>query len=186
MTDAHHARLGRRSFLGSAAATAATLAAGRPRSADAATAGDDFAFEIQRSEAEWRAMLDDAEFRVLREEVTERPHTSPLVTEARAGLYRCRGCDLPAYDARYKEPLDKGWVFFRHSEPNAVLTGIQYFEVQVTDMSAGTSQDEPVAKPEIEAHCRRCGSHLGHILLVEGQVLHCINGTSLVFEPKDA
>jgi peptide-methionine (R)-S-oxide reductase len=36
----------------------------------------------------------------------------------------------------------------------------------------------------IEVHCRRCGSHMGHVLLVEGEILHCINGTSLVFTPQ--
>jgi peptide-methionine (R)-S-oxide reductase len=33
----------------------------------------------------------------------------------------------------------------------------------------------------IEVHCRRCASHMGHILLVDGKLLHCINGTSLNF-----
>jgi len=36
----------------------------------------------------------------------------------------------------------------------------------------------------IEVHCRRCGSHLGHILLVDDEVLHCINGRSLTFAAR--
>jgi peptide-methionine (R)-S-oxide reductase len=38
----------------------------------------------------------------------------------------------------------------------------------------------------IEAHCRRCGSHLGHVLYVEDRLLHCINGTALEFRPSEA
>jgi peptide-methionine (R)-S-oxide reductase len=38
----------------------------------------------------------------------------------------------------------------------------------------------------IEAHCRRCGSHLGHVLHVENDILHCINGASLTFAADDA
>ena len=186
MTRMTHPTMGRRAFLGASAASAAGLAAGRPGRAGAAEGGDGFAFEVRRSEDEWRAMLGEDSFRVLREAQTEAPHTSPLVGETRPGIYCCRGCDLTVYDARYKEPLDKGWVFFRHSAPNAVLTGIEFFELEVTDGDTGATQAEAVAMPEIEAHCRRCGSHLGHILLVEGQVLHCINGTSLVFQPRDA
>ena len=38
----------------------------------------------------------------------------------------------------------------------------------------------------IEVHCRRCASHMGHVLLVENHVLHCINGTSHDFVPTQA
>ena len=36
-------------------------------------------FEVTKTEAEWRAILSDAQYAVLRNEDTERPGTSPLL-----------------------------------------------------------------------------------------------------------
>ncbi len=70
-------------------------------------------------------------------------------------------------------------MFFRHSEPNAVLTGI---DGPVPEYGAADAEYGAF----IEVHCRRCGSHLGHLLQIEEQLLHCINGTSLKFQPEAA
>ncbi|MEO9970997.1 MAG: peptide-methionine (R)-S-oxide reductase [Hyphomonadaceae bacterium] len=121
-----------------------------------------FSFEVQRTEEAWRARLTDSEYTILREGGTEPRHSSPLATATGKGTYLCKGCDLPIYLSAQKIILPKGWAFFTHSIENSVLTGI--------DNGA------------IEAHCRRCGSHLGHVLYVEGQILHCINGSALVFD----
>jgi len=136
----------------------------------------DFRFEIIRTDDEWRALLTEDEFRILRRGGTELPGSSPLWTETRDGDYCCKGCDLLVYRGAWREPVEKGWVFFRHSEDNTVLTGIdgpvaEYGQMAYTELTM------------IEAHCRRCASHLGHILLVDGTILHCINGASLTFAP---
>lgn len=126
----------------------------------------EFKFEIVRTDEEWRELLTEDEFKILRRGGTETPKSSELWEEDRDGTYHCKGCDLHVYSSDWKTILDKGWVFFAHCEPNSVLTGI----------------DEARFFSIIEAHCRRCGSHLGHILYVEDRILHCINGTSLVFK----
>jgi peptide-methionine (R)-S-oxide reductase len=41
--------------------------------------------------------------------------------------------------------------------------------------------DEEGPGAMVEVHCRRCASHLGHIVLAEGKLVHCINGTALTF-----
>ena len=132
---------------------------------------DDFTYEVTRTEAEWKERLTNNEFRVMRKGATERRKSSPLWQETRAGIYSCKGCDLPVYDSQYKVILDKGWTFFKHCEDNSVLTKIDFIR--------GLGG----VKTATEAHCRRCGSHLGHIYYIEGQVLHCINGASLIFAP---
>ena len=33
----------------------------------------------------------------------------------------------------------------------------------------------------VEVHCRRCGSHFGHIISVAGTILHCVNGAAFQF-----
>jgi peptide-methionine (R)-S-oxide reductase len=130
-------------------------------------------FEITRSEAEWRARLSDAEFRVMRKEDTERAGSSPLDAEKRAGLYLCKGCDLPVYSSAAKFDSGTGWPSFYESLPDAVRT----------------SSDRKLLFLRTEVHCRRCGSHFGHIF-DDGPPptgkRHCLNGLSLRFEPGAA
>jgi peptide-methionine (R)-S-oxide reductase len=182
MTD-HPLPLSRRGFL--AASSAAGLGLATTARASSAPPFPDsperaaFSYEIERSEAEWREMLDDEEYHILREGGTELPASSDLWNETRPGIYGCRGCNLHVYSSEWKVPLEKGWAFFAHSEDNTVMTSIDGPQEVY-----GMDPDGPGNL--IEAHCRRCGSHLGHILLVEGEVLHCINGRSLTFESREA
>lgn len=128
-------------------------------------------FEICRSDAEWRAQLSENEYLVLREEETERPYTSPLNDETRAGTYQCRGCDLPVYGADAKYDSGTGWPSFFESLPNAV----------------GMKEDRKfIFQVRTEVHCRRCGSHLGHVFDDGPEPTgkrHCLNGLSLAFVP---
>ena len=160
-------------LLGAAAlpALAATKASATEPGSDA------FIYEVTRSDAEWRARLNELEYFVLRQGGTEPQHTSLLAFQKAPGSYACRGCDLTAFDSEYKvQHPDIGWVFFSQARPDTILTGI--------DKNFGMMGDEDAEpKATIECHCRRCGSHFGHILDVRGEVLHCLNGTSLVFSP---
>lgn len=175
----------RRAFIGTTALSAVALGAAtkaypaEPPATLAMTEGGNFTYEVTRSDAEWSEMLSDAEYHILRQGATELPKSSPLWDEARAGMYHCKGCDLEAFDAAWKVPLNKGWVFFTHSETNAVLTAIDGPVPQYgNSMTSGDVF--------FEVHCRRCGSHLGHLLTVERQQVHCINGAALNFIPSTA
>ncbi|MEO0991903.1 MAG: peptide-methionine (R)-S-oxide reductase [Pseudomonadota bacterium] len=138
-----------------------------------------FTYEVDRTDEEWRALLTDEEYRVMRDGGTEKPKSSPFWNSTEAGMYSCKGCDLPLYDSFWKVELDKGWVFFIHSEENAVLTGID----GTPDLNRGILGKFATF---VEVHCRRCGSHLGHILNVDSFQVHCINGASLKFTPAEA
>ncbi len=168
----------RRRLFAGGAATAIAAVTGAAKARVAAGTSSDFEYEITRTDEEWRAMLDDNEYGMLREGFTEKPKTSPLWLEVQPGTYNCRGCDLPVYEAEWKVILDKGWVFFYHAVPDSVMFGIDGKVPEYGAMSPGTA----IA----EVHCRRCGSHLGHHLKVEGEVVHCINGTCLDFIPQSA
>lgn len=162
-----------------AAAGLAAFGSARPGHAETRPENG-FAYEVQRSDAEWRAMLSPEEYEILRLGGTEPRLSSPLVEETRSGAYHCRGCDLTVYESRWKTQLDVGWVFFQHSCPDAVLTGID----EPDPAEANEMGNLPDAK--ISVHCRRCASHLGHILIVRVDLLHCINGTSLKFVENGA
>lgn len=126
-------------------------------------------FEVTRTEAEWRAMLSDTQYRVMREEATERAFTSPLNDEKRNGTFHCRGCDLALYPSRTKYDSGTGWPSFWDALPGAI----------------GTKSDRKLFYTRTECHCRRCGSHLGHIF-DDGPAptgkRHCLNGVSLTFK----
>ena len=171
---------GRRFFLKASALSAVTLTpALRPAAAATRSGNSGYTYEVTRTEDEWHARLNDEEYRILREFKTEKPHSHPNATLTDKGSYACRGCDLDIYESSWKVILDKGWAFFKHAQTDSVLTSID-------GGPSGEGVDDLGRFSMIEAHCRRCGSHMGHILLVDGDLLHCINGTSLVFTPASA
>jgi peptide-methionine (R)-S-oxide reductase len=149
------------------AGTAALLAIGSSDRALAET------FEITRTEAEWRAILDEKQFAVLRHEDTEYPGSSPLLHEKRKGNFVCAGCDLPLYSSETKFESGTGWPSFWEALPNAV----------------GLKVDDTLFMTRTEVHCRRCGGHLGHVF-DDGPPptgkRHCINGVALNFKPATA
>lgn len=170
----------RRAFLGTAAATA--IAAPLTATAHTPTPGsEDITYTVTRTEEEWRAHLSEEEYRIMRDQGTEPRFSSDLWQEEAAGHYHCKGCDLTIYQSAQKTVRFIGWVFFYHAERDSVLLGIDEWPALMTE-AEGMGEPRQV----IEAHCRRCGSHLGHVLQVEDDFLHCINGVALSFAADDA
>jgi peptide-methionine (R)-S-oxide reductase len=130
-----------------------------------ASAADEV-FEVTHSDAEWRALLTPEQYAVLRQEATERPFSSPLDHEKRAGTFTCAGCGLELFPADTKFDSGTGWPSFFRPLPHAV--GQQH------DYSLGI------------VHCRRCGGHLGHVF-DDGPpptgLRYCMNGAALAFRP---
>ncbi len=104
-------------------------------------------FEFALADAEWRRRLSPQQYAVLRQASTERAGTSPLNKEKRKGTYLCAGCALPVYSSAAKYESGTGWPSFWKPLPNAV----------------GTRSDNTLLMKRVEVHCRRCGSHLGHV-----------------------
>jgi peptide-methionine (R)-S-oxide reductase len=152
----------RRNFLGFGASAIVLAMAGRGGAAEA--------FEITKTEDEWRAILTPAQFEVLRKENTEKSGSSPLDREHRAGTFFCAGCDLPLYSSAAKFDSGTGWPSFFEPLPNAV----------------GTKADWGLFGKRTEVHCRRCGGHLGHVFNDGPKPTgkrYCMNGLALVFRP---
>lgn len=130
-------------------------------------------FEIEKTEAEWRAQLTPQQYEILRNHGTERPGSSPLLKEHRKGTFACAGCDLPLFASDTKFESGTGWPSF----------------YQPIEGNVGKTEDRTYGMLRTEVHCRRCGGHLGHVF-DDGPkptgLRYCIDGFGLVFHPAAA
>ena len=152
-----------------AAAVAALWSSGMTGGAQAATK-----FPLTLTDAEWKKRLSPAAYQVLRHEDTERPYTSPLLNEHRAGIFACAGCALPNFSSKTKFESGTGWPSFW---------------APLNKTAVGTTSDTTLGMTRTEVHCSRCGGHLGHVF-DDGPkptgLRYCMNGVALKFLPGKA
>jgi peptide-methionine (R)-S-oxide reductase len=139
--------------------------------ARAAVRTDEKIEKLNRPKAEWRRLLSQDAFRVLFEGRTERPFTSPLNREKRAGTYLCAACALPLFSSTTKFESGTGWPSFYQPIAGRV----------------DTARDFEAIEERTEYHCRRCGGHQGHVF-ADGppptRQRWCDNGVALTFIPE--
>lgn len=129
---------------------------------------------ISRTDREWRRRLTPEQYAVTRRGATEPPFTGRYVWNHAPGEYRCVCCGLRLFASDDKYDSGSGWPSFtRPAEHRAVATA--------EDRSLGMIREE--------AHCARCGAHLGHVF-PDGPVKatgmrYCINSLALDFRPKE-
>ena len=122
------------------------------------------------TEQDWRARLTPEQFRILRQEGTERAGTSPLNDEIRRGVYVCAGCGLPLFHSHTKYDSGTGWPSFWAPIAGAV----------------DTKPDYRLWTPRTEYHCARCKGHQGHVFDDGPRPTRqrwCNNGLALSFVP---
>src|SRR5574341_68347 len=128
---------------------------------------------LKLSKDEWKKRLpNDLAYRVLREEATERPGSSPLNDEKRPGVFACAGCGLPLFTSEMKYESGTGWPSFFTTIPGAF----------------GMKTDRSFFQVRTEYHCKRCGGHHGHVFDDGPPPTNqrwCNNGAALKFVPKD-
>jgi peptide-methionine (R)-S-oxide reductase len=128
--------------------------------------------KIVKSNDEWKKVLPEDVYHIMREQGTERAFTGQYWDNHEKGVYYCAACDLALFDSETKFESGTGWPSFY--EP----IGQDAVEKE-KDTGYGMVRDE--------VHCARCGGHLGHVF-DDGPkptgLRYCINSASLTFKKQ--
>ena len=126
----------------------------------------------ERDENEWRELLDEPRYHVLREKGTEPAFSGEYYQNKDEGTYLCGACGEALFSSDTKYDSGSGWPsFYKPLKSTAVD--------ELPDNSHGMRR--------IEVTCARCGSHLGHVF-DDGPrptgLRYCINSLSLRFTKR--
>lgn len=122
---------------------------------------------MTKSDEQWRQELTAEEYAVLRQQGTERAFSGEYWDCHLSGVYHCRGCGEPLFDAEHKFDSGSGWPSFYQPLDKTKIT-------EHSDTSYGMIRTEIV--------CASCGGHLGHVF-TDGPrptgLRYCVNSLSL-------
>jgi peptide-methionine (R)-S-oxide reductase len=127
--------------------------------------------KIEHTDEEWRELLSQQEYHILREKGTERPFSGHYWQTKEPGTYVCAACGNELFDAKTKYESGSGWPSFY---------------APIDEVAVATNMDHSYGMVRTEANCARCGSHLGHVF-EDGPaptgLRYCMNSVSLKLRP---
>ena len=128
-------------------------------------------YPVDKTEDAWRKLLSKEEYRILREQGTEYPHSGEYNSHYENGTYNCRGWNQPLYASDSKFDSGCGWPSYDQSIEGA----IEY------------RKDATYGMVRVEIVCSNCGGHQGHVFddgpTASGK-RYCVNSASINFEAK--
>jgi len=100
--------------------------------------------KVQKTEAEWKAELNEEVFHILRQKGTERPYSGEYNNHCEKGTYHCAGCEALLFKSNQKFDSHCGWPAF---DAPAEKTIVQ------------EHQDRSFGMVRTEVTCKDCGGH---------------------------
>lgn len=128
--------------------------------------------KIVKTDEEWREVLTEEQYKVLREKGTESPGSGKYYQCKSPGVYMCAACGNRLFSSQTKYESGTGWPSFWE---------------EVSPGSLDTAPDHSMNRERTEVLCARCGGHLGHVFADGPEPSgkrYCINSVSLDFEEE--
>jgi peptide-methionine (R)-S-oxide reductase len=126
-----------------------------------------------KTDEEWRELLTEEQYRVLRGKGTETPNSGKYYHFLKKGIFVCAACGNELFESSTKYESGSGWPSFWAT---------------ASDDSVETEPDNSLGRQRTEVHCARCGGHLGHVF-ADGPdptgMRFCINSVSLDFKEEE-
>lgn len=130
-------------------------------------------FVVQKTDSEWKRLLPEEAYHVMRQEGTERAFSGRYDKNKADGIYYCAACGNRLFDSKHKFDSGTGWPsFYKPIETGRV----------------GEKNDYGLlGSKRTEVHCARCGGHLGHVFNDGPKptgLRYCMNSAALNFRKR--
>ncbi len=125
--------------------------------------------KVIKTDDEWKKILTPEQYDVARQKGTERPFSSPLNSNHKAGIFECVACGLPLFSSKAKFDSGTGWPSFWQP---------------IAKENVQEETDRSLSQARTEVLCARCESHIGHVFPDGPEptgLRYCMNGVALKF-----